>query len=557
MIAPATLLDCTPATFCMGDVMTATARLLGLAVGLLILARDLWWLYVFGYAVFPDSLGYLGTDVLRTPVYPTLALAVGAEAAPVRLILLQIALSATAAGLLVYALARSSLVAATLAGALFVLDTTWAMLDRWMLTEAVVVALGVGTLAAALLLVERRRPWWVYGAFGALAALACAVRPTNLLLLGPILGLVLLFSWSLRGTLVAAGGVAVVLALLTGVIWAQTGQARLFGGTGVYVAFPLFSRDLFEAGNGPDSAALDRAGWTCGLDFSVGASTPDAANLIVHHMMLPCLKGLEWDDERISSTVSGAYREAILASPERYAALMVEQAGSMLVWPASMIGVGSYGLNSGGYPTICRTEAGALGICAGPSPGWDAARRSSAIGDIRAVVDRVEHVGLAHLGLADLYSRTLADRLWYGLDEARSNPLGYWRLGGHVVLWSTLAVVGLCLLSPVREIRLVGLWASAVCGLTILSVVTGAVVIPRYAAVLTPWWALLSACALGSVLTSIGWSFGWLVCSVTGHRPSVTRHEGWRIRGETGPAIRTETCVRCCAVLDVRSEAIG
>lgn len=527
---------------------------LGALFGGLFMLRDLWWLYGFGYTVFPDSLGYLSGDALRTPVYPLLALVTGAEAAPVRLILLQIALSSLVVGALVYALARRSTVAATVAGLLFLADTTWAMLDRWMLTEAVTVALGVLTLAVALLLTEKRRPLWAWAGFGALAAVGASVRPTNLLLLGPLLALLLLFGRSLRGTLAAASGAVVVLALLTGVIWMQTGHARLFGGTGVYVAFPLTMHGLFDAANGPRSAELDAAGRTCGLDLSVRALHPDSANFIVHYLMTPCLRGLDWDDERISAVVSGAYYEAVRADPMRYAAIMTEQAGSMLVWPASMVGLGTHGLDSGGYPTICREDGGGLAICPGDAPAWSADRRGETIGGIRAVVDIVEHVGLAHLGISDLYSRTLADRLWYGLDEARSNPLGYWRLGGHVVLAATALVLLLGLLSP---LRLVVLWASAVIALQILSVVTGAVVIPRYAAVLTPWWALLSACAIATPAALVMAVGGRLLCRSGRHRCETTRHDGWRPGGAPAPAILVVGCGRCPAVLDVRGEPSG
>ena len=52
----------------------------------------------------------------------------------------------------------------------------------------------------------------------------------------------------------------VLLLLATsGLTWYQSGQFRLSGSTGYYLAFPLFAYHLFGPANGPESSRIDTA----------------------------------------------------------------------------------------------------------------------------------------------------------------------------------------------------------------------------------------------------------------------------------------------------------
>src|SRR5258708_5100981 len=264
--------------------------------------------------------------------YPLMNHLLNSAANPQVMVWFQIVLEALSVWTFVIILGRRHTVLSLLIGILFLVDFDWASQSRWILTESPFISLNLLALACLLSHFERRRSLknWELVLAGFLYGWVTLFRPASIFLAFPI---PLLYFWLLRAwkktALVCAG---IVILWLIGGLYnvAQTGKFQLFGGTGIYLYYPLFWNQLFSPDNGPTSQQIDQTLRSCKSDISY-----TQINLYVD--ILPCLKenGIDW--EKASAMLVTAYREAALRRPALYAQRLFEQSSRFLTYPIPSI----------------------------------------------------------------------------------------------------------------------------------------------------------------------------------------------------------------------------
>ncbi len=288
--------------------------------GSLAALRDLVMLWKFSFSVHPDTASYFAGDPLRSRPYPIMAWVTGAPDHPLNLVLLQIILGGLAVAALVYVISRMNAALAIAIGILFVIDINWGRFNRTLLTEGPLMSFMVLSLAVFIHQYNSRsglRPWSLIGA-GALFAWMATIRPSNLYLL-PLIGVAyLIFTRSISKVALVAGGIGIVLVAMGLLTLAQTGRFRISAGTGYFVAFPLFSYQIFDPANGPASKAIDTTLKQCDPMIDYSQVAIQSSNEHLWGSYFPCLKSHQWSFDRIDGEMTDAYVEAIRTHPEQW-----------------------------------------------------------------------------------------------------------------------------------------------------------------------------------------------------------------------------------------------
>jgi hypothetical protein len=305
------------------DALVTPARKAIVVAGLFGIAsfiRDAVLFRTYGFYVHPDSASYLDGSWLRSRPYPVMAWLTDAIDHPRILIWLQLLIGAIAIAALVWVIWRNNRVLAVVVGIVFLLDINWATMDRVILSEGPFMSFSILSLAALGYLYERRarlHPVALLMA-GVLFAWTCTIRPSNMYLLLPIAAAYLLFTRSLRMTAWLSTGMIVLLLASAWLTVAQTGKFRISGGTGYFVAFPLFSYHLFSPSNGPASAQIDHAIKICDPNVDYSKVVILTSNQYLWGDFFGCLSKQGWSDDRVDQTFSEAYVEAIRAHPQQW-----------------------------------------------------------------------------------------------------------------------------------------------------------------------------------------------------------------------------------------------
>jgi hypothetical protein len=447
------------------------------------LVRDTVLLKAFAFYVVFDSLGYLIGDPLRSRPYPILAWLTDAADHPLNLVYLQIGLGALAIGLLVYVVARRNPSLAILIGLLFSLDTVWSLSNRTLLADGPFTSFAVISLAILVHQYETREraSRRALVASGALFAWTCTIRPSNLYLLALIALAYLIFTRSGRKVAWLAGGMAILLLATSSLTWYQTGHFRVSGGTGYYVAFPLFSYQLFDASNGPQSLRIDRTLRSCDPSVDYTRVNIFTSNQYLWGDFFPCLQNNGWSFDEIDSGFTQAYLEGIRTRPGTFLY-------DWLGWTS--IGLGyTTGTTLDSGPSSC--DAKSFKFCdqllaeyRQAPPGMQ-----SAAGSWEQAADRPIAI-LSQVYLipfdATLPAATTDSYTVMGL---HSLSIGY--VAAVTLIW--LAMLVLLWLRTRGSARVLGLAAACTVIYVCFTVPGGHVFLPRYISVLGPIYAVLSA----------------------------------------------------------------
>lgn len=444
-----------PAAVSAGDRPAAAVRwtarrarvAVAVAFGAASVIRDLVLLRLHGYSVQPDSGSYLQGNLLRSRPYPVMAWLTDASAHPILLIFLQILLAGLSVAVFVWVVFGASRVIAFGVGALFTVDVNWATMNLTLLSEGPFMTFSVLSLAVLGLQFEARhrlRPIGLAGA-GVLFAWTCTIRPSNLYLLLPIALAYLAFTRSVSKTAWLASGMAGLLFASAWLTLIQTGYFRISGGTGYYVAFPLFSYQIFDRSNGPASAQIDTALRSCDPNIDYSKVHVLTSNQYLWGEYFPCLQQHGWSDDRIDHTFTSAYLEAVPAHPQR--------------WFANW-------------------------------SGWFAIEMGYSINEVEAIYGRAR----CHCTSSGV------DRPLYAEMDTLTLPVPY----ELAVVAAWLAILTLALLFVAGTLRVVALGAIVVIAYVSATVPAGHVFLPRYVEVLTPMQSvvlsMLAVMAIGGVL---------------------------------------------------------
>jgi len=456
---------------------------LGVVFAAVALVRDTVLLKAFAFYVDPDSIGYLVGASLRSRPYPILAWLTDAADHPLNLVFLQIGLGAFAVGLLVYVVARRNPWLAVLIGLLFTFDMVWSLSNRTLLAEGPSTSFAVISLAILVHQYEtsKRVSSGALLAAGVLFGWTFTIRPSNLYLLAPIAVAYLIFTRSAHKVAWLTGGMALLLLATSSLTWYQTGHFRVSGGTGYYLAFPLFSYQLFDARNGPQSLSIDHTLRSCnpGVDYS--KVTILTSNQFLWGEFIPCLENNGWSFDQIDTSFTQAYLEGTRSRPGPF---LYEWLG----WTS--IGLGyttETALDSG--PSSCdpntfkfcdqlRVEYGQA------PPGMQSAAESWE----RAWEPPIAVLRQVYLIPFDATSPAAVSDS-YTVMESRSLSNRY--VASVAVIW--LAVLVMLWFRTRGSARLLGIASACAVGYVCLTVPGGHVFLPRYISVLGPFYAVVSA----------------------------------------------------------------
>jgi len=447
------------------------------------LVRDTVLLKAFAFYVAFDSLGYLIGDPLRSRPYPILAWLTDAADHPLNLVYLQIVLGALAIGLLVYIVARRNPWLAVLLGLLLSLDTVWSLSNRTLLADGPFTSFAVISLAILVHQYETREQVsrGALVASGVVFAWTCTIRPSNLYLLAPIVVAYLIFTRSARKVAWLAGGMAILLLATSSLTWHQTGHFRVSGGTGYYVAFPLFSYQLFDARNGPQSLRIDRTLRSCDPSVDYTRVNIFTSNHYLWGDFFPCLQHHGWSFDEIDSGFTQAYLEGIRTRP---GAFLYDWLG----WTSIGIGYTTGTILDSG-PSSC--DANSFKFCDQLLAEYRQAPPGiqSAAGSWEQASDRPIAI-LSQVYLIP-FDATLpaATTDSYTVMHLHSLSSGY--VAAVILIW--LAMLVLLWFRTRGSARVLGLAAACAVGYVCITVPGGHVFLPRYISVLGPIYAVLSA----------------------------------------------------------------
>jgi hypothetical protein len=447
------------------------------------LVRDTVLLKAFAFYVAPDSLGYLTGDPFRSRPYPILAWLTDAADHPLNLVFLQIGLGALATGLLVYVVARRNPWLAVMIGLIFTFDTVWSLSNRTLLSEGPFTSFAVISLAILVHQYEtheRLSPGPLVAA-GVLFAWTCTIRPSNLYLLALIALAYLIFTRSARKVAWLAGGMALLLLATSSLTWYQTGHFRVSWGTGYYVAFPLFSYQLFDARNGPQSLSIDQTLRSCDPSVDYTSVNILTSNRYLWGEFFPCLQKSGWSSDQVDSSFTQAYLEGIRSRP-----------GAFLY---NWLGWTSIGL---GYTTELTLDSGQTSCDANTFKFCDELRaeygqappgiQSAAGSWERAWEPPMAVLRQVYLVPFDATS-PVAITDSYTVMDGHSLSTGY--VAAVVLIW--LAMLVLLWFRTRGSARALGLAAACIVAYVCLTVPGGHVFLSRYVTVLGPFYAVLSA----------------------------------------------------------------
>ena len=458
----------------------------------------------YGLYVFNDTGGYLAGDFLRSRPYPLMMWLTDTAHHPSNLVWLQIVLAAVALAALVWVLARRNLWLAAAAGMMLLIDLNWAVTNRFLLSEGAYISFSVLALAVFAYQYEERRrltPWSLIAA-GILFAWTLTIRPSNLYLLIPLAAAYLLFTGSVRKTVWLGAGIVLVLLASAALTQAQTGHFRINGGTGYYVAFPLFSYHLFDPANGPASARVDGALRSCDANVDYSGFTIETSNQRIWGEFIPCLTRDGWSVDQIDQTFTAAYVEGVRAKP---AAWFESWSG----WVAVELGFMPSGeKDQAAYN--CSVSTAALCVqwrsqLAGPPPAVPNTVRGQA--SFEQYTRPVQQLYLAPLFLA---TRPLGDQFttrpgidpFATLETGSLSPL-YVALA--IATWA--AILLLLWLATSGTARVLGLSAAVMIGYVAATVPAGHVFLVRYIEALTPMYGILTVVlGLAVVRLAVAWS---------------------------------------------------
>jgi hypothetical protein len=308
--------------------------------------------------VSPDTFGYWSTlpglllpvrdyVPLRTPLYAVvfaLSYSVGGSVAAV--LAVQFAARGLACALVAWSLARERPLAGLVVGAMLALDPIAAGMSTHYLTESLY---ATGMLLSLVVLVSQLQDsasltrGKVLGA-GIIFGWAFLFRPNGMFMIVPALAAYWIVSRSARLTAWALGGFSAVAVAVAVFNYLRYGMLAVVA-SGLYLSVPLFVQQLFDAGNGPASAALHARMKACDPELDYRGINVDTVNDYVYNRFLPCLStGLPAEFTGKFEIYRLAYLEAIRAHPFVFAERMALESVRFLGSPAASYVAGMAGL---------------------------------------------------------------------------------------------------------------------------------------------------------------------------------------------------------------------
>lgn len=335
--------------------MANKAKFLALLFGLLIFLRGAFLVWAFSFGFYRDSnlyvsLGYtlfekggpFSAGVVTFP-YPFLHALTRSWLNPWALVWTQIFIGALAAGFLVYVVAKTSPLLATVIGALLVTDLVWGAINRNLMTEGLFVSFNLLSLA---FLVRHYNELRHYSGrktvstkelflVGLLYGWTFIFRPSSLFLTLLIVPLYVWFTRSARKTAIVTSGMLVIYLVLGAFNLWNSGEFRLMGQSGYYTGSPLFVYRLFSTENGPASQQLGSHLESClpGVDYTNLMDTTAGGtknNEILYGQFIPCLRSQGLSLDQASDLMTSAYMEAIKTRPLYYAGVLVREGTTFL-----------------------------------------------------------------------------------------------------------------------------------------------------------------------------------------------------------------------------------
>lgn len=328
---------------------------LSLIFSVLILVKNVWLYWAYGYAFYPDSNLYvhLGASLFETwyvsPLvtfpYPFLNAITNSSSNPALLIYAQIILSSVVAGFFVYVVSKSNWILASLIGLFLTFDLMWGAVTRAILTDGLFATFNLLGLGLILFHFQRRKnlPGWELVLAGILFGLIVSIRPSNIFLIILLPPLYAWFTRSWKKVLSLSLGIAIFFSLVGYINLKGTQKLFILSNDGSYtsdyLAFPLFIYNFFSPENGPASATIDQYLQTCypglvyseAVDRSEGMAFDSVTNMnFIVQKVLPCVQSQKTllNDERNHFPI--AYLEALLKKPLQFAGAIVREVGFFL-----------------------------------------------------------------------------------------------------------------------------------------------------------------------------------------------------------------------------------
>ncbi len=240
-----------------------------------------------------------GVSPIRTPQYSLLFALVqvfGGEGQA--LLVVQFTARAVLAAAVAGLLSGYSLLAAIVVGVLLAIDPASAAIAGAYLTESAYTSAMLFSVLLAL--VQRAAPprwrrWPLLLAAGYAIGFTLLVRPSSLLLLVVPVAAYGLVTRSVAAAALVGAGCGLSALTVAALQFVKTGVFVVVS-AGLYVAFPLFSHQLFDPANGPVSARLERQLLTCfpGIDYK--DVDWDTSNQFVYTKLLPCTLAAHGDN---------------------------------------------------------------------------------------------------------------------------------------------------------------------------------------------------------------------------------------------------------------------
>jgi hypothetical protein len=462
--------------------------------GGIIILRDLTLLRAFSVGFWNDSTGYiaLGWEIRTLPL-PLLNSILNTSASPYPVILFQILVCALAVGALVFVVGRTSLVLSIFLGIGLALDLHWGMNNLNVLTESLFMSLHVLSAAVLVNQYQRRKRLSIaeIAAAGILFGWAFTIRPTGIFLIVPVTLLYLVIVRSWRRTAVMVAGFAAVMLVSASLNLAVTGRFQVFGSAGYYVAFPLFSYQIFAPDNGPASAELDVAIRECYPDVNYAGIRISTSNFYFWEQFLPCLVNEQgWSPERISSAFTQSYVEAIRRDPVRYASVLLENAATMAAYSPNNDVI--FSMPFPREDAQCRAYVWCDAIV----------EASTRFPDLQqTILDLVRSDWLKSVLESVQLPRRLVAEWHYPAPVFQNYEVFLPVQAGVVALWGVFAIIGLALARPALRVLLAFSYLFIV--YTIATVVAGHVFIARYALPLVPFYTIVTITTLYVVVERV------------------------------------------------------
>jgi hypothetical protein len=435
-----------------------------------------------------------GVSPIRTPQYSLLFAFVqvfGGEGQA--LLVVQFTARAVLAAAVAGLLSGYSLLAAIVVGVVLAIDPASAAIAGAYLTESAYTSAMLFSVVLALVQLAappRWRRWPLLVAAGYAIGFTLLVRPSSLLLLVvPVAAYGLVTRSAIAAALVGAGcGLAALT--VAALQFVKTGLFAVVS-AGLYVAFPLFSHQLFDPANGPVSARLERQLTTCfpGIDYK--DVEWDTSNQFVYTKLLPCtLAAHGGNREDTYRSFGRAYREAFLAQPLVFTGRISLEALNFLSKIVAYYPAGVANSNRLNY-RACNT----------PRPAEFAGYGEPLLNFV-CPISHPDAVNTSRIGKLALWLRVPYQPYQYAMDArvlitTRSNP--------PPILTGVIAVVffGFALFvvrKPYRPIVLASvLVILSNAGITAL----GHVTLSRYVAPLSPFFLIVSGLVFASVVEDV------------------------------------------------------